>query len=42
MLMKIRVGVGLGVVESLLNLRVGPTFNRARIGNGVVLWNMMV
>ena len=26
----------------LLNLRVGPNFNRAKIGNGVVLWNMMV
>ena len=26
----------------LLNLRVGPNFNRARIGYGVVVWNMRI
>ena len=26
----------------LLNLRVGPNFNRARTGYGVVLWNIRI
>ena len=40
--MKIRVGVRLGVVESVVESESRPNFNRAMIGYGVGLWNMSV